>query len=346
MKITVLTYLESERAKTRDAVVDQVADELKAAGHEVSVLAVHGHLDQLMDGLTRPRPDLVFNLMEMFNRDLMGDVDVAGFLDLLDLPHTGGGAGELYLQQDKAITKRLLSSEGVQHPRYVVVPPGSIPDSLGELRPPLFVKPLRLDASIGISEASVVHDVPSLARQVRTIHELCDDAALVEEFIDGREFYVAVLGNERAEALAPIELDFSGLPPDSPRVADSAAKWLKSSARYKGTRSVVAKVDDALKTRLQNTALAACRVLQVRDYARVDMRLTGAGALYVIEVNGNCYLEKGSEFVMAAAASGIGYHNLIVRILELAMERYRHRKMRKPRRAKVISAAASNGGAK
>src|SRR3954462_11311901 len=217
MKITVLTYLESQRSKTQDVVVEQVAAELRANGHQVSILAVHNHLDVLMDGLTRPRPDLVYNLMEVFNGDFFGDGGVAGFLGLLDLPHTGGGAGEVYLQQDKAITKKLLAAEGIQYPRYMVVPPKSDPDSLGDLSLPLFVKPLRLDASIGIDERSVVRDFAGLVKQVRSIHEKCEDAALIEEFIDGREFYVGVLGNDEPQALAPIELDFSGLPDDSPR---------------------------------------------------------------------------------------------------------------------------------
>jgi D-alanine-D-alanine ligase len=344
MKITVLTYLESERAKTIDVVVEQVSDVLRGAGHDVSLLPIHGHLDKLLDGLTRPRPDLVFNLMEMFNGDFFGDVDVAGFLDLLDLPHTGGGAGELYLQQDKSITKRLLSSEGIQYPRYMVVPPRTDPDTLGDLKPPLFVKPLRLDASIGISIKSVVHDFASLVKQVRMIHETCEDSALVEEFIDGREFYVGVLGNENAEALTPIELDFSGLSKDAPRVADKDAKWSTGSARYKGTKSIIAELTPELNETLRATAIAACRVLQVRDYGRVDVRVTEAGELYVIEVNGNCYLEKSSEFAMAAAASGIDHPTLITRIVDLAMARYKDRKLRRPRRAPAPAAAIANGG--
>ncbi|MEX2219221.1 MAG: ATP-grasp domain-containing protein [Phycisphaerales bacterium] len=334
MNITVLTYLESERSKTWDVVVDQVAAELRAAGHDASILAIHSHLDKLLDGLTRPRPDLVFNLMEMFNRDYFGDVDVAGFLDLLDLPHTGGGAGELYLQQDKSITKKLLASEGIKYPRYMVVAPGAAPDSLGDLRPPLFVKPLRTDASIGISERSIVKDFSSLVKQVRSIHEKVDDAALVEEYIDGREFYVSVLGNNGDRlALAPVELDFSGLPEGSPRVADAAAKWTRSSARYKGTKSVIANLPGDVDDQLRQTASAACKVLEVRDYGRVDIRLTDSGEVYVIEVNGNCYLEKSSELSMAAKASGIEYHDLVLRIVDTAMARYKDKKMRRPKRA-------------
>jgi D-alanine-D-alanine ligase len=347
MKITVLTYLESERAKTLDVVVEQVSEVLKSAGHDLSVLAIHGHLDKLLDGLTRPRPDLVFNVMEMFNGDFFGDVDVAGFLDLLDLPHTGGGAGELYLQQDKSITKRLLGSEGIRYPRYLVVPPRTAPDSLGDLHPPLFVKPLRLDASIGISTKSIVNDFSELVKQVRTIHETCEDSALVEEFIDGREFYVGVLGNESPEALAPIELDFTGLPKGAPRVADKDAKWSTGSARYKGTKAIIAELTPELDSALRATAVAACRVLQVRDYGRVDVRVTESGELYVIEVNGNCYLEKGSEFAMAAAASGMDYPSLINRVVDLAMARYKDRKLRRPRRAPAPAAAsAGNGGGK
>lgn len=329
MNITVLTYLESERARTRDPVVEQVAEALRQAGHQAHVLAVHGDVQRMLDGLSGraglPRPDLVFNLMEMFNRDLFGDVDVAGFLDLLDLPHTGGGAGELYLQQDKEITKKILAFEGLKYPAYVVVPPGGDPAAAGHLRFPLFVKPLRLDASLGISARSLVRDAAGLARQVRAIHERLNDSALVEEFVEGREFYVGVLGNADAVALPPIELDFSGLPPGSPRVADSAAKWSRDTVRYRGTRPLIADIPEDLGRRLQEAALRACRALRVRDYGRVDLRLADGGEICVLEVNGNCYLERSAEFAMAAEAAGIAYPDLIARIAELAMERYRTR---------------------
>jgi D-alanine-D-alanine ligase len=343
MKIVVLTHLEKEGAKTRDTVVDQVTEALKAKGHDASVLGVYNDIKKLVAGLTEPRPDLVFNLMEMFGDDNFGDVDVAGMLDLLDLPHTGGGAGEIFLRQDKALAKKLLAYDGILFPKYAVFPKNAGFETGGNLRMPLFVKPLRLDASMGIDGKSLVNDAASLMKRVVQIHEKLNDAALAEEFIEGREFYVGVLGNGDAQAFPPIEMDFSGLPEGVPHVADSKAKWEKDSIEYKGTKSIIAAVPDELRARLQRVALDAYRALRVRDYGRVDLRLTTTGDIYVIEVNASCYLEKESEFATAAAAAGIAYPDLVQRIVDLAVERHKDAmaapKRRRPSRRKSEPAA-------
>jgi D-alanine-D-alanine ligase len=187
---------------------------------------------------------------------------------------------------------------------------------------PLFVKPLRADASIGIDGGSLVRTATDLMKRVVQIHEELHDAALAEEYIEGREFYVGVLGNQDPVAFPPIELDFSGLDPDKPRIADSKAKWEKGSPEYQGTRSVLADVAPELLARLQKAALAAYRALRVRDYGRVDFRVTDTGEIYVIEVNASCYLERASEFATAARAAGIEYDELIGRIVQLALERH------------------------
>jgi D-alanine-D-alanine ligase len=154
-----------------------------------------------------------------------------------------------------------------------------------------------------------------------------DDAALAEEYIEGREFYVGVLGNgPTARALPPVEIDFTGFPEGVPKVMDSKAKWDERSKEYKGTRSVLATIPDELRARLQKVAVDAYRALRVRDYGRVDIRLTETGEIYVLEVNASCYLEKSSEFAMAAAAAGLDYPRLIEQIFNLALERYRRRR--------------------
>jgi D-alanine-D-alanine ligase len=344
MKITVATHVEKEGSTSYDAVVPQVVGALKERGHEVTVLAVYNDIQKLVRGLTEPRPDLVFNLMEMFGDDNFGDVDVAGMLDLLDLPHTGGGAGEIFLRQDKALAKKLLAFDGILFPRFAVFPKNAGFETGGNLRMPMFVKPLRLDASMGIDGKSLVSDAVSLMKRVAMIHDKLNDSALAEEFIQGREFYVGVLGNSDAQAFPPIEMDFSGLPEGVPHVADSKAKWEKNSVEYKGTKSVLAEIPDELRARLQKVALEAYRALRVRDYGRVDLRLTGTGEIYVIEVNANCYLEKEAEFAVAAAAAGITYPDLISRIAALALERHKEAqaapKRKRPSRRKADPGAA------
>jgi D-alanine-D-alanine ligase len=326
MKITVLTYLDAEDESSRDydPVVRQVARTLRALGHRVSILGVHGDVKRLIAGLRRRKPELVFNLLEMFGDLVTGDIPVAGLLDLLGVKYTGCGPGEFYLSQDKALSKKLLAYEHLLYPRFAVFSPNSDFETGGNLRMPLFVKPARSDASIGVSKKSLVTDAVQLMRRVTAIHSELNDAALAEEYIEGREFYVGVLGNQQPQALPPIEVDFSGFPEGQPKVLGSRAKWEEGSAEYKGTKSVVAELPDELRARLQKVAVDAYRALRVRDYGRVDLRLTDTGEIYVLEVNASCYLEKSSEFAMAAAAAGLDYPRLIEKIVNLAVARNRH----------------------
>lgn len=322
MKITVLTYVERESSKTYDGAVEPVAEALRGEGHQVSILGVHKDIRKLIGGLARRKPDLVFNVMETFGKTQLGAVGVVGLLDLLELKYTGGGPGEIYLQEDKVLTKKQLAFEGISYPDFAVFSRDAELETGGNLRMPMFVKPLRMDASIGIGARSLVRSTNDMMKQVREIHEKVRDAALAEEYIEGREFYVGILGNQNPQAFPPVEMDFSGLAEDKPRIVDAKAKWDETSAEYKGTKAVVADVPDELRARLQKVALDAYRALRVRDYGRVDLRLTDTGEIYVIEVNASCYLEPSGEFAYAAQAAGLDYQTLVNRIVECAVERY------------------------
>jgi D-alanine-D-alanine ligase len=321
MKITILTYVEKEGSTAHDVVVDQVARALRTAGHKVSVFGVHSDVKQLLNGLSRRKPDLVFNLLEEFGKGMFGAIAAVGLVDLLELPHTGGGPGELYLPQDKALTKKLLAFEGLHYPDFAVFSRDADLETGGNLRLPLFVKPLRMDASIGINGKALVRTATAMMERVRAIHKQVGDAALAEEYIEGREFYVGILGNHEPVVFPPIEMDFSGLPDGAAHVLDSRAKWNKKSAEYKGTKAVLAELPEELRARLQKVALDAYRALRVRDYGRIDLRQAETGEIYVIEVNASCYLEESGEFATAAAAAGMDYPGLINRIAELAMKR-------------------------
>jgi D-alanine-D-alanine ligase len=335
MKITVLGYLEKEGGDLADPVFEQVADALRQGGHRVALFGVHGDPRKLVSGLLRRKQDLVFNLLEMFGDNLLGAVPVVGALDLLGLAYTGAGPGEYYLQEDKALTKKLLAFDHIQYPDFAVFAKDADLETGGKLRMPLFVKPLRMDASIGVDAKSLVRTTTELMERVLLIHQKVNDAALVEEYIEGREFYIGVLGNLDPIAFPPIEMDFSGMPDGMPHVLDAKAKWDEKSAEFKGTQAVLAQVPDELRARLQKVALDAYRALRVRDYGRIDLRLTEAGEIYVIEVNASCYLEKAGEFATAAGAHGMDYVALINRIAELASERHQlGTKHRRPRRSR------------
>ncbi|MBA3314175.1 MAG: ATP-grasp domain-containing protein [Planctomycetota bacterium] len=323
MKVTVLAYVDQEGSDKCDVVVEQVVDALKAGGHKPSILTVHDDLPAMIAALQEAKPDLVFNLVESFGKDQVGGLmGVAGVLDLLRLRHTGGGPGELYLQEDKALSKKLLAYEQLLYPNFATFAKDSDFETGGTLRMPLFVKPQRNDASMGIdAKTSLVRNATELMERVLEIHKKFDDSALAEEYIDGREFYVGVIGNQDLTAFPPVEMDFSGLPEGAPHVLDSKAKFDESSVEYQGTKAVMADVSDELKAKLQKVATEAYRVLRVRDYGRIDLRLTDTGDIYVIEVNANCYLEKESEFAMSAAADGVDFNTLVNRIADLAIAR-------------------------
>ncbi len=321
MRITVLTHAEAENDREVDIAVTQVAGALRDLGHTVAILSVFGDIQKLLDGLRQQAPELVFNMMEMWGDEVGGDIPVVGLLEMLGLHYTGCGPGEFYLGQDKALAKKILAFEGVAYPKFAVFSKDADLETGGNLRMPLFVKPLTADASIGIEGDSLVHDAISLMKRVISIHENIKDSALAEEYIDGREFYVGVLGNSEPTVFPPIEVDFTGFPEGAPHIMGAKAKFDVDSPEYKGTKSVLAEIPDELRARLQRTALQAYRALRVRDYGRVDMRYTEAGEIYVLEVNASCYLETAGEFATSAAAAGIDYTQLIGRIVELAEAR-------------------------
>jgi D-alanine-D-alanine ligase len=322
MRITVLTNVEEEASKELDPVVRQVASALRRHKHQVTVLAVHGDVKKLIAGLGRRKPDLVFNLLEEFGEDPSGNISVVGLLDLLGYRYTGCGPGEFYLGQDKALSKKLLAFDGILYPKYAVFSRTEDFETGGNMRMPLFVKPVAQDASIGIATTSLVTNTTELLERVAAIQKECNDAALAEEYIEGREFYVGILGNHDPQALPPIEADFSGLPEGTPKVYDREAKWGEDQDEATRVKTVIADLPDEVRARLQKASLDAYRALRVRDYGRVDLRMTDTGDIYVLEVNASCYLEKTDEFATAAKAAGISYSDLVQRIVELATERY------------------------
>jgi D-alanine-D-alanine ligase len=323
VRITVLTNLSEVDGHPYDPVADQIAAALKAGGHKAGVFAVEsGDAAKLIAGLSRRNPDLVFNVLEEFGPTLYGAVGVAGLLEILGHTYTGGGPGELFVRQDKALAKKLLRFDRIPTPDFAVFSLDADLETGGNLRLPLFVKPLRMDASIGINAKALVSSSQDLLTRVKWIHSQIGDSALAEEYIDGREFYVGVLGNQDPKPFPPLEVDFSKLPDGKPRIMDSKAKWDENSAEFKGTESVLANgIPDELRAKLQKVATDAYRACRVRDYGRVDLRLSDTGDIYVIEVNASCYLDSKSEFAMAARAAGLEYDALINRIAELAVER-------------------------
>lgn len=324
MKVTLLHNADALEPPV-DPVLDQLATAIASFGHEVDRLAVDKEVAPVVAQLQRFQPDLVFNLIESFNDKSALGSNVTALLNLLGLRYTGSSPAGMIVADDKSLTKKVLRFHGIQTPEFATLYRGAV-DWAGDLNFPVIVKPPQEDASIGISASSVVNGIKDLFAQIDALQSEYQSPVLVEQFIEGREFYVGLLGNVNVEALPIIELDFSKFPADKPRIASWEAKWGDESGggeEFAGTQSVFPDgLDESLAERMQQVARDCFQALRLRDYARIDMRVTDAGEIYVIEVNPNCYLEKESEFARAARKGGFEYEALIGRILELAMGRY------------------------
>jgi len=301
--------------------VREVYEALKKNGHAPIYLRVDGTRQSLGE-LARSRTDLIFNLVEAFGGDDTQERHLAGFLEMLKRPFTGAGSDGLHLAQDKALAKKIFAFHGIHTPYFATVYRGR---SLGamDVQFPVIVKPAREDGSIGIHFGAVCHSIKDLMERIDFIHAQFDSPALIEEYIEGRELYVGVLGNDNPEALPVVEIDLSKVPEGMPKIAGTEVKWDTDSEIYHATPSFLPDdLDEALLTRLQDTAVKAYRVCQARDYGRVDLRLTPEGTIHVLEINPNPYLLSTAEFAMAAKESGRGYVELIGEIAELALKRY------------------------
>jgi D-alanine-D-alanine ligase len=299
---------------------EEVLEALRQNGHHAFFHELSSE-KALLD-LARTDADLIFNLVEAYAGDDAKEAHVAAFLDLLGLCYTGAGPQALFLAQDKALAKKVFTFHGIRTPNFASSFRGRI-DHTDDLEFPLIVKPGSEDGSVGIDAGSVVKTVKEMMERIALVQEQFDRPALIEEFIEGREIYVGVLGDRTPEALPPVELDLSKLPKGMPRIAGKEVKWEKGTEAYDVTRSAVARdLPEELVRRIQETALAAYGALGLRDYGRIDLRVTPEGGIYVIEANPNPWLSSEAELALAAAAAGRDYPQLIGEIADRAISRY------------------------
>ncbi len=320
LKLAVLHYQPS--SETADPVVTHIQDSLSELGHQSVGIAVHDRVFDILQAIGDSQCDMVFNVCETFADDYRMEVNVAALMEMARVRYTGSGTAGLLLAQDKILTKKLLQYNEVKTPNFATFD-GETFETHGPLRFPLIVKPAKSDASLGIGQRSIVHDWDELTKRVREIRKEFQDEALAEDFIEGREIYVGVLGDaNRPEILPFVELDFGNWKANQPRISDREVKF---GPETEGSpRLVMAKdISDDLRARIERAALLAFRAVKLRDYARIDFRISAqTGEPYILEVNPNPYLEKQSELAMAARERGMNYTQLIARIVESAAERY------------------------
>jgi D-alanine-D-alanine ligase len=299
-----------------------IEESLREGGYTPYVLSVEYFTKDLVDTLAELSPRFVFNLVEEINGNCEHEACVAGLLDMMGIPYTGSDSFALGLALNKFHVKQILRSAGVPSARGFLRFPGQKMTLPRGIRFPLFVKPAHEDASLGINSNSVCHTPEQLENQVRYVQEIYQQEALIEEYLDGREFNVSVIGDKTPEVLAVQEIDFAGMPDGEPKIVSYRAKWDEESDFYKGTVPVCpANIPRRMENRIKDIAIRSHRTLGCRDYSRVDIRTDARGNLYVLEVNPNCDISPGAGFARAAGVAGYSYTEIILKISETAMER-------------------------
>jgi len=297
-----------------------VISALRKAGHDVRCLGVSDSVAELRGVIAEWQPDIVFNLLEEFDGIVKYDQHVVAFLELMRQPYTGCNPRGLLLARDKPLCKQLLSYHRIPSPNFAVVRRGVKLKIPRRLKYPLFVKSATEDASLGIAQASIVEDPARLKERIEFIHEQVKTDALIEEYIEGRELYVAVLGNDRITRLPVWEMVFGTLGVSAAGIATRKVKWDKRYQEKHGiTTHAAAGLSPAIVARLDKLSRRIYRALGMSGYARMDFRVTPAGEVYVLEANPNPNLTEDEDFSQAALAAEITYPEMLDRIMTLGL---------------------------
>ncbi len=297
-----------------------VLSTLRDLGHEAEPFGVSDDADAIRDAIREFEPDVCFNLMVEFHDVADYDQHVVSYLELLKVRYTGCNPRGLTLARDKALSKKILHHDGVPVPDFMLVPRGEKPYRIRNLDFPLFVKSATEEASLGISQASIVRDDAKLRERVEFIHEKVGTDAIVEQYIEGREFYVGVLGNDELEVFPPWELCIPHLRDGAPNIATRRLKWDIDYQKRLGVKNRQAReLPPEAEERIAWVAREGYRSLGLTGYARLDLRMKPDGSLYVLEANPNPDITYGEDLAESAEAAGIGYEELIERILRLGL---------------------------
>lgn len=300
--------------RTEYDVLSTVRDELQ---HDVHVLGVKDDLAGIRQANEEFKPHIAFNLLEAFHEVGTFDQNVVSYLELLRLSYTGCNPRGMLLARDKALSKKLLHYHRIPVPQFAVVRMGRKPRLPARFQYPVIVKSLTQEASIGISQASVIDDEAKLRERVQFIHESVRTDAIIEQFIEGRELYVAVLGNQRLQVFPTWEMKFAKMPDDQHRIATERVKWNVKYQNRMGISTGPAKLPAELDAKAAHLGRRVFQTLEMSGYARIDMRLDAAGNLYVLEANPNPQIAEREDFADAAEQAGVDYPSLLQRILSI-----------------------------
>jgi D-alanine-D-alanine ligase len=296
-----------------------VVSTLRAMGHDVWPVGVRGELGVIREAIENHQPHVAFNMLEEFDGYPHFDQHVVSFLELMKQKYTGCNPRGLTLARDKALTNKILAYHRIYAPRFAVFTPNRKAQPSRRLKYPLFVKSLSDEGSAGISQASVVRDDEKLKERVEFIHRQNQTAAMVEEFIEGREIYVGVIGNQNLQAYTPWELVMKNLPEGAPVIATGKVKWDLDYQKKIGLETVPARLEPKVKQEFERLSKRIYRILGLSGYARIDYRLTEGGRIYALEANPNPQIARDEEFADSAEHCNVKYEALLQKIMSLGM---------------------------
>ena len=297
-----------------------VISTLRDMGHEVIPMGVFDDLGKIRRAIHDCKPHIAFNLLEEFHGNSLYDYHIASYMELLRLPYTGCNPRGLMLAHDKALSKKLLTYHRIRTPHFATFPLDRKVRVPRHLQFPLIVKSLVEEGSYGLSQASVVYNEDKLLERVQYLHERLDTPVLAEEFIDGREMYIPIIGNQRLLVLPVLELQFGDLPEDAHHIATSRVKWDWHYQDEHKIKVVVPKLSPQFNARLTALGKRIYKILGLSGYARIDLRVTEDEKIYVLEANANPDIGYGEEMSLAGEAAGLSYEQLLQRILNLGLK--------------------------
>ena len=315
----------SKEMKTKDWKTEaDVMGALGTLGHTAEHLGIFDDVDLLRQKLETFKPHVLFNLVERFKGNTAFDQNIVSFLEMQGLPFTGCGATGLTLCKHKGISKKILGYHRIRVPNFALIPRGRRMARPRQLQFPIVVKPVKEEASHGIAQASFVETDEQFRERVAFIHEKHDSDAIAEEYIEGRELYVSLMGNLRLSIFPIRELIFREVPPNEPKMATYRAKWDEEYRKRWGLENQFAEgLDPELTAQIEQTCKRIYRLLTIDGYARLDLRLTAANQIYFIEANPNPILADDEDFALSAGKAGLPYPQLIDRIVRQGMNTVR-----------------------
>jgi D-alanine-D-alanine ligase len=302
-----------------------VVTALRKRGHEVLVIGVHDDLTPIRQSIDSFKPTIVFNMMEAFADIGVFDQNIVSYLELLRVPYTGCNPRGLTLSRDKALSRKLLAYHRIPAPYFTVVPLDRKPVLPKKLHYPMIVKSLTYESSIGISQASVVASEEQLVKRVKYIHDTILTPAIIEQFIDGRELYVGVMGNHRLRVFPVWEMSFAKMSDNNWRIATERVKWNVKYQKRHGIDTAEAQLPDEVTAKVQHLAKRTYRALELSGYARIDFRMDANQNPYVIEANANPQLAEEEDFAQSAKKAKLPYPKLLECIMALGVQWQPHR---------------------